>query len=355
VQVHIVPLPENLAAMGDSGGTKLRLILQGLLSLPTMTQYREKLIAAIRRIKPDVIHSNGAKSHLLLGVLGLKIPAVFHIHDFLGARPMIAWILGRLLRGRPTIAVSNAVAEDIRKWLPGSDPQLVLNCIDVDRFSPADGDGHWLDQLCGMRSVKPEPIRIGLVATYARWKGQDVFIRAALKVVKQRPEANVRFYIVGGPIYSTRGSQFSAVELLRMGEDEGVIDCLGLIPFQSNMPRVYRSLDIVVHASIKPEPFGLTVVEAMSCGRPVIVSAAGGACELFEEGQTALGIPPGNSAAMAGAILALLDDPGRRIDLAQSSRQWAAGHFDHRGLGPDVLRIYRNPAIFLTKGVRFRQ
>jgi len=56
---------------------------------------------------------------------------------------------------------------------------------------------------------------------------------------------------------------------------------VGFVPFQDNPADVYRALDIVVHASTKPEPFGRTIVEAMACGKPVIAAQTGGAAELF--------------------------------------------------------------------------
>src|SRR5262249_14978265 len=66
----------------------------------------------------------------------------------------------------------------------------------------------------------------------------------------------------------------------------------GLVPFQEDTAAVYRALDVVVHASTQPEPFGLTIAEAMSCSRPVVVARAGGAAGLFSRGPHALGGPP---------------------------------------------------------------
>ena len=67
-------------------------------------------------------------------------------------------------------------------------------------------------------------------------------------------------------------------------------DSVGFVPFVEDPVPVYRALDVVLHASTQPEPFGLTVVEAMACGRAVVVSAAGGAAELFTDGVDALGV-----------------------------------------------------------------
>ena len=83
----------------------------------------------------------------------------------------------------------------------------------------------------------------------------------------------------------------------------GLGDRVGFVPFQRDVAPVYRALDVVVHASTKREPFGLSVLEAMACGRPVIVSDAGGVRELVTHGDQGLTHPPGDVDALAGATL----------------------------------------------------
>lgn len=70
-----------------------------------------------------------------------------------------------------------------------------------------------------------------------------------------------------------------------------------------------RALDIVVHASTQPEPFGLVIAEAMACGRAVIASQAGGAAEIIDPGENALGLPPGDAAVLAERIVQLAQMP----------------------------------------------
>src|SRR5439155_5676709 len=116
---------------------------------------------------------------------------------------------------------------------------------------------------------------------------------------------------------------------------------MGFVPFQKHPADVYRALDVVVHASTMPEPFGRTIVEAMSCGRAVIVSRAGGAVELFEDEQNALGVQPNDSEALSAAILRLINDPSLRNQLGQAARAAALERFDRRRLVADILGIYR--------------
>jgi glycosyltransferase involved in cell wall biosynthesis len=182
------------------------------------------------------------------------------------------------------------------------------------------------------------------VATYARWKGQEVFLEAAAQVLQAAAGRSVRFYIVGGPIYQTAGSQYTEAELRTKAAELGIAAHVGFIAFQRDPANVYRGLDVVVHASTQPEPFGLTIVEGMACARPVIVSQEGGAAELFTPGYDAVGVRPRDPAALAAAIGELLHDPERCQRLAANARQTAIRRFSRTRLGPQLLAIYRRHA-----------
>jgi glycosyltransferase involved in cell wall biosynthesis len=86
--------------------------------------------------------------------------------------------------------------------------------------------------------------------------------------------------------------------------------------------------DVIVHASLEPEPWGLVVAEGMAAGRAVVASAAGGPLEMIEHGRNGLLVPPGNSAALAEAIEALLENPELRRQMGEAARRHAEEHFD---------------------------
>jgi glycosyltransferase involved in cell wall biosynthesis len=263
------------------------------------------------------------------------------VRDFLSTRPVV----GRLLRWACRdvsliLANSDAVAADARAVLPNVAVQRLYNGIDVGDFSPGPGDGARLDALAGLPAGGPKTIRVGLPAAFARWKGQETFIRAAAQVAAERPELPVRFHVIGGPIYRTAGSQFAGEELRALASAAGLNGSMGFVPFQEEMAAIYRALDIVVQASTRPEPFGRTIVEAMACGRAVIVSQAGGAAELFTPEVDALGVPPGDVGALAAAIRRLSVDGELRERLGDRARLTAVERFDSRRLGPQVLKVY---------------
>jgi glycosyltransferase involved in cell wall biosynthesis len=300
--------------------------------------YASRLRAAIHSYRPSVIHSNGAKMHLLGAAVRDRAPLVWHIHDFIGDRRVVSHAMRALSwRARAAIANSRAVAEDARRLFPHLPTTVVYNACDTDRFTPS-GVAADLDALAGRSSAGPL-VRVGLVATYARWKGQDVFLDAARRALATgiRP---TRFYVVGGPLYETQASQFGRDELEAMARDLGIRQHVVFVPFQARIDEVYRALDVVVHASTRPEPFGLTIVEAMACGRAVVVSAAGGAAELFEDGVDAVGVPLRDAERMARAVITLADDAGRRSQIGAAARRTALARFSRARLADQVLAVY---------------
>jgi glycosyltransferase involved in cell wall biosynthesis len=339
VQVTVLKLPEEFNQLGDSafkGNSKaisgLILLLQLVKILPSLIKYLQTFHQLLCQINPDLIHSNGIKTHLLTAFAGVKgKPIIWHIHDFYGSRPLMAKIL-KLMSFRATqgIAISQAVAQDAKATLPSLPIEVIYNAIDINYFSPS----------LLTPSSSSLPLQIGLVATFARWKGQDIFLEAAEQIVKTHPDLNIRFCIVGGAIYKTRGSQFSEQELNNKASHLGITDRIDFLGFQQDIVKIYHWLDIVVHASTQPEPFGLAIVEAMACGKPVIVSQAGGAAELFTHNYDAIGVPPGEPTALATAILDLLKNSQKRQIISEKARDTVTERFNHQRLGQQILAIY---------------
>jgi glycosyltransferase involved in cell wall biosynthesis len=99
-------------------------------------------------------------------------------------------------------------------------------------------------------------------------------------------------------------------------------------------------LDVAVHTNTRPEPFGLTIVEAMGCGKPVVLAAAGGAAELFTPDHDGLGHAPGDVTGLAAAITRLVADPALRARLGANARRTALGQFSHVRYGREIAAVY---------------
>jgi glycosyltransferase involved in cell wall biosynthesis len=346
--VVLLPMPAQVLRLGEwgmRGRSGLRNLFEIALISPRTTgalgRYLGRLRKEIRSLAPDVVHSNGLKTHLLAALAGPRdTPMLWHVHDFLSRRPLMRRILRSVAsRACRAIAVSQSVAADARAVLGNVPVTTIYNVVDTARFHP-DGLCADLDRLANLNRAPTHTLRIGLTATYARWKGHDVFLRAAGHWLRSAPQAPVRFYIIGGPIYQTGGSQFSLAELRQLARAEGLADRVAFVPFQDETAPVYRSLDIAVHASVLPEPFGLTIAEAMACGRAVVFSKAGGAAELFTADREAIGVPPGDALALAEAIQRIAADKALRQRLGANARSTVLRKFNPDRLGPQLLAVY---------------
>jgi glycosyltransferase involved in cell wall biosynthesis len=137
----------------------------------------------------------------------------------------------------------------------------------------------------------------------------------------------VRAYIIGGSLYRTAGSQWTRAELDALVREHGLEGRVGFTGLVEDMPAAYRALDVVVHASTRPEPFGLVIVEAMACGRAVVATPAGGAAELFVPAEHAVSAGSLGAASLADAIASLLDDAELRQSIGARARQHAVSRF----------------------------
>ena len=130
-----------------------------------------------------------------------------------------------------------------------------------------------------------------------------------------------------------------------MVEALGLQPWVRLVPFQNRVDEVFRSLDVVVHASSRREPFGRTIAEAMATGRAVIASCESGAAELFQEGENAVAFPMGSAGALAIAIRELALDPRRRELLGRSARSAAVARYSRDRLASEVLNVYASAGV----------
>ncbi|MEP7340591.1 MAG: glycosyltransferase [Acidobacteriota bacterium] len=348
VPTTLLPFPAALARLGDcgAGGPAGRQIgLPALLGRLTKAGgaaalYLNRLRHELKRLSPDILHTNGFKMHLLgMWAKPRRTPIIWHIHDYISARPLMARALPRFAkRCAAIIAISNSVADDVRTVCGDSARvHTIYNAVDLERFSPA-GPQLDLDELAGLPPATPGTVKVALFATMARWKGHEVFMRALSLLPADLP---VRAYIAGDALYQTDGSQYSIPELRRMAKDLGVAEKVGFTGFIAEPAAAMRACDIVVHASTQPEPFGLVIIEAMACARAVVISQAGGAAELIAAGENALAHAPGDAPGLAACIMRLARDANLRAQLGQAGRAAAERRFDRARPAYQLLPTYQ--------------
>jgi len=151
--------------------------------------------------------------------------------------------------------------------------------------------------------IVPPTVVIGMLGNIKAWKGQDTVIRAMDRVRRSIPD--VCCLLVGDTSPSDREYEQSLHALVAsLGLDKQIV----FTGFQRNVSDFLMMFDVMVHASVLPEPFGRVILEAMACQKPVIAARAGAIAEIVEEGQTGLTFPPGDAESLAEAIVSLIGD-----------------------------------------------
>jgi glycogen(starch) synthase len=208
------------------------------------------------------------------------------------------------LRLRHTTSISRRVRDNlVNSGLPVADSRVIYQGIPIERFP-----------------CKAEPGRIGTPARMlfagqlVPYKGADTLIEAAHRLAAQRGDGAIRVTIAGdGPGHHPAELR----QLARSGP--ATIEFLGRVP-HAELPALYRRHDLFVFPSRWQEPFGLTHLEAMASGLPVVSTADGGHGEFLRDNRNALLFPKGNPEALSDRISALLDDPGLGKRLALAAR-----------------------------------
>lgn len=157
---------------------------------------------------------------------------------------------------------------------------------------------------------------IGMAGRINRWKGQDFFLDAAFKILEDYPEAT---FLIAGDVF--KGEEYLKKNLERRIAESGYSKNIKLLGLVSNMEKFYRSLDIFVLPSIKPEPFGLVILEAMARDIPVIATNFGGPSEIIQNGVTGILVEPENVLELSNEIKRLINDSEKRMEIARNGQK----------------------------------
>ena len=320
------------------GGLRARVAAVLDLFLVTLP-YALALRRFIRRQGIELVHHNNGfdvATVVLCRVLGIPLIAYQRGSEW------NSWLVRRLApHATHYIANSEATRQDLLALgISGHQISVVFPPVDLADFRPESGAPGVSataapDPERAAFGVGPETLSFGIVGQLQEWKGQKVFLRAAQHVIAARPDA--RAWVIGS---APAGGEAYAHELRTLARELGIADRVVFTGFVTDVPGFIRLLDVVVHASTYPEPFGRVIVEAMLVGRPVVASDAGGPREIIAPERTGLLVPPGDERAMARAILRLLGDGALRARLADAARIEAVQRFSAEQHARQVEEIY---------------
>jgi glycosyltransferase involved in cell wall biosynthesis len=289
-------------------------LIQYLISL---IQIVREARAAIRAERPDVVHANSIRAGLVMtaATTGMRMPIIWHVHDLLPRHPLSSAIrLFAVLTNRNRIvAVSEAVARRFRgrvlQLFRRRVPILAIhNGIELQKFDP---NRSRREQIRRSLGADANALLIAIVGQLTPRKGQLELVRAFAEVSGDFSEA--RLLIIGDAIFN---SDREYRELIHSETQEfGLSDRIHFLGARDDVPELLQAFDLSVVNS-HAEPFGLTVVEAMASGTPVLATAVDGIQEIVEHGQTGWFVPPGDHDELVAALGTLLSDSTLRSRLA---------------------------------------
>lgn len=283
----------------------------------------------ISEFKPDLMHAHYASSYGLLGARTKFHPFVISawgsdVMDF----PNRSFVHKRILKGNLkaadlilstskalTLAIKNIVNVDVKEIPFG---------IDTAMFSPRKVEGTFPDDTIVFGTVKSlEPIY-----------GIDLLIKAFAALQKKHPELPINLFIVGG------GSKEE--EYKKLAEEMGVADrtvFTGRVDF-AKTPICQNRIDIFVNPS-RNESFGVSVLEASSCARPVVATAVGGLKEVVLNGETGMLVPVEDVEALEAAMEQLALNEELRMKMGKKGREFVMKNFDLAGNVETTISYYQ--------------
>nr|MDT0656911.1 glycosyltransferase family 4 protein [Micromonospora sp. DSM 115978] len=302
-----VPVDGGLPAL-PGGGTRGRdPLLAG--------RYLAGLAAAARRLRrsplwrdADLLHANTAAAAIVCALAdpGRRRPLVVHLRDLvdadsLGRFGLLAVTRLALRRADAVLANSAATLRSARPWLGA----------DVHRDVAQSPIG--LTHTARAPATRPVVRAVGMLGRLQRWKGQHVFLAAFARALA---DTEVRAHLAGAALFGAAGY---AAGLRDQAERLGVADRVTFHGHVDDVAGFLDGLDILVHASIRPEPLGQTVLQGLARGLPVVATDGGGPAEWLRNGENGLLVPAGDPAALGAALRTLVDSPDLRRNLSSAA------------------------------------
>jgi glycosyltransferase involved in cell wall biosynthesis len=184
-----------------------------------------------------------------------------------------------------------------------------------------------------MAGVMNNQIVIGAVKSMEKIYGIDLLIKAFADVKVRVPEINVQLLLIGGGSMESEYLELS--QKLGIGSD---VTFISKVPY-AEVPQWHQKIDIFVNVS-RNESFGVSVLEASSSGKPVIVSRVGGLPEVVRDGITGLIVGPENVNELSDAIIRLLRDESLRRSMGVAGRLFVEESYDFQKNVNDTLKVY---------------
>lgn len=332
VHAALVPASPLPAALQLAPTAQLiTLPLRNALDVPSA----RALARFVREQQIEIVHAHVARDYPLAAYAVRRAPRarlVITRHVPFALNRLHRFALANVAR---VIAVSAPVAENIRarKIFPAAKIRVVPNGIDLARYAGIERANARAELT--RRLQTRATLFVGTVGDLSPTKGQDIFIRAAARVI-ERGLTNTAFVIVGTDNSPTGAMRKQLTELIATHKLEQHVHLLGRV---DNLTPLLTALDVYVSAS-RAEAFGLATVEAMACGVPVVATATDGSREIVADGVTGRLVPVGTHEQLADALVELLTHASLRVEMSAHARTAAHARFSLERMVTETAQIY---------------
>lgn len=289
-----------------------RLPFQSLNPFDKLTAYR-RLIEIVTRHQIDIIHAHHRTGGYFTEAIFRRtgVPYLITVHDIWHRAPFKS-LHGRFLRRM--IAVSGFIKRGLTEkfGVAAEQVRIIHNGIDPSQIEKAsDAEAAQIREKFGVGGE----VVFSLVARITESKGHYDLIEACKLLPR---ELNYKCLIVG----EGKDKQKLQALVALYGLSEKVVFC----GYQANIPALMKASDVILLPSHR-EPFGLTIVEGMFSGKPLLVSSSGGIPEIVTNDREGIVFPVRDVAALAKAIVLLVGDPALRRRLGEEAYRTAHRRF----------------------------
>ncbi len=245
-----------------------------------------------------------------------------------------------MAKGELVIANSQWIAQHVHDvhHVPWERIVTIPRGVDLAAFDPVMVKPSRIDAVRARWGLKDgKQITLFLPGRLTEWKGQLLAIEAMALLAPEEREGLV--LVLAGDAQGRSTYEARIDDAIRQRGLDGKVIVVG---HEEDMPAAYLASDIVLAPSTRPEAFGRVAPEASAMGRPVIVSDHGGGRETVLDGETGARVEPGDPAALAGAIRALLAvGATARAGMGKAGQTHIRQHFSKRGLQMATLGVYK--------------
>lgn len=314
-------IPVDVLEIDSVGEVRRESGIAAILSaLPSFFSLRRRLARLAAGF--EMLYANSQKAFVVAALSNPRgVPLVWHLRDILTAdhfSPILRRVAVFFGNRCATLIIVNSQATADSFVAAGGLGSKVR--VVHDGISPAPFDDVATDTIENLKreiGAGGKPI-VGIFGRLSPWKGQHILLDALSGI----PNAHV--VLVGDALF---GEDEYVEQLKARASQADIAGRVHFLGFRRDIPALMKSMDIIVHASTSPEPFGLVIVEAMLATKPIIATRAGGAMEIVANGESGILVSPGSVPEMRAALEGLLADSGYLARLASTGRRRAESVF----------------------------